>query len=91
MKFIFYKIAENIAHGGMSHCKLHLVDSISKNILQSNVKLQIGTSLEDDVNNIFRVNGYFGEYIILRSSKINTHPSGQYLICKEKLIKDIIE
>lgn len=84
MKFIFYKIAENVAHGGMSHVKLDLVDSISKCILQSNVKLKLTTSLEDDSNNVFRVNGYFGEYIILRSTKINCHPSGEYLICKLK-------
>lgn len=80
--FKFYKIAENVAHGDFSHVKLHLVNSVSKDIIENNVKLKIGAKLEDDSNNLFRVNGYFGEYMILRPSKHHTHPSGEYLLCK---------
>ena len=82
--FKFYEMAENIAKYDMSHVRVHLVDPISKDIIQINVKLKIGTLLEDDNNNNFRVNGYFGEYLILRPSKNQTHPSGKYLISKLK-------
>ena len=28
----------------------------------------------------FKVNGYYGKYIILRSDRLGTHPTGKYLI-----------
>ena len=80
--FIFYKIIESINHGNMTHVKLHLVDGVSKEIINSYVKPKLATLLEDDNNNLFRINGYFGDYIILRSLKINTHPVGSYFISK---------
>lgn len=80
--FKFYKIIENIAHGDFSHVKLSLVDAVSKDIVEDDVKLKIGTKLEDDNSNTFRVNGYFGEYLVLRPNKLKTHPTGLYLLCK---------
>ena len=84
MKFIFYKIVENLAKSNLSHIKLHLVDSIYKNVIENYVKLKIGTALEDDSNNIFRITGYYGEYMVIHPDKPKTHPSGEYLICKMK-------
>lgn len=82
--FTFYKIAESVAHGDMTHCKLHLVDAVTKDIITTNVKLKLGTLLEDENNNLFRVNGYFGDYMILRPTKHHIHPTGDYLISKAK-------
>lgn len=84
MEFVFYQIVENIAKSNLSHIKLHLVDSISKEVIESYVKLKIGTALEDDSSNIFRITGYYGDYLIVRADKLKTHPSGQYLIWKKK-------
>jgi hypothetical protein len=83
MIFKLYKIVENIPKSDFSHIKLSLVDLVSKEVLQNNIKLKIGIALEDDSNNIFRVNGYFGDYMVLRPSKVHCHPSGEYLICKK--------
>lgn len=89
MMFLFYKIVDSIAKSDMTHVKLDHVDSITKETLENNVKLKIGTNLEDDSDNSFRVNGYFGEYLILRPIKHHTHPHGTYLICKVKSIQAI--
>lgn len=82
MNFKLYKIVENITKNDFTHCKLDLVDLTTKAIIEKFVKLKIGTSLEDDSNNVFRVNGYFGEYLILRPVKNHTHPVGEFLIHK---------
>jgi hypothetical protein len=84
MQFVFYQIVENLAKSNLSHIKLHLVDSISKKVIENYVKLKIGTALEDDSSNIFRITGYYGEYMIVHPDKPKTHPSGQYLIWKKK-------
>ena len=36
--------------------------------------------LKDENNNHFKVNGYYGKYIILRSERLGMHPTGKYLI-----------
>lgn len=75
-----YKIVENIAKGKLSHVILHKVNPISLYVLEEKVKLKIGQNLKDEKNNHFKVNGYYGDYIILRSDKIGTHPVGKYLL-----------
>lgn len=84
MKFIFYQLVESINKDKFTHIKVNLINSIDKNIIKSFVKLKVGTVLEDDHENIFRVTGYYGEYIIVRPNKLQTHPVGEYLICKMK-------
>ncbi len=84
MEYLLYKILENIPISDFSHVKLSLVDSISKEVIQNNIKLKIATLLEDEESNLFRVNGYFGDYMILRPMKHHVHPKGNYFICKTK-------
>lgn len=74
-----YKIAVNIAKNNMSHVILHKVDPVFKEIIEYGFKAKVGKLLQDDSNNSFRVNGYFGEYIILRAVHIGNHPVGDYL------------
>ena len=50
------------------------------NFLDKNVKLVVGKDLKDEKGNHFKVNGYYGKYIVLRSVSIGTHPIGKYLI-----------
>ena len=75
-----YKIIENIPKGKLSHVILHRVNPISLKILEENIKLAVGKDLKDEKGNHFKVNGYYGKYIILRSVSIGTHPIGKYLI-----------
>ncbi len=74
-----YKIIENVAKGKLSHVILHKVDSINKEILEENIKVKVGKDLKDEANNHFKVNGYYGDYIILRSEHLGSHPVGLYL------------
>jgi hypothetical protein len=77
--FPLYKIVANVVMGKLSHVILHRVDSTSKEILETFVKIKVGKDLKDETNNHFKVNGYYGDYIILRSEHLGSHPVGIYL------------
>jgi len=83
MKILFYNIVENITKSKLTHVKLQLIDATFTKILDNNPKLKIGTALEDSSDNIFRVTGYYGDYIVLHSDKLGKHPVGKYLFCKQ--------
>lgn len=83
MEYKFYKLVENIPKYNHTHVKLHYVDLFTE-VIESFIKLKVGTALEDDHENIFRVSGYYGEYIILRPDKLNSYPVGEVLIWKKK-------
>ena len=74
-----YKVSANIPKGKFTHVLLHKVDPVSKEIIEAEVKLKIGKELNDELNNGFIVNGYYGDYLILRSKHPGSHPSGLYL------------
>lgn len=69
-----YKIVANVAKGKLSHVILHRVDPVSEEVIENNVKLKVGKDLKDQANNHFKVNGYYGDYIILRAERIGSHP-----------------
>ena len=77
-----YNIVTSIAKGKLTHVILNRVDPVSLKILEEKVKLKVGTDLKDESNNHFKVNGYFGEYMILRSEHLGSHPIGKYLTKK---------
>lgn len=74
-----YKIAVNIPKGNFSHVILHKVDLLTREVVQELVKPKIGKELRDQINNYFIVNGYYGEYVILRAEHVGSHPVGEYL------------
>jgi hypothetical protein len=74
-----YKIVDNVVMGKLSHVILHKVDPNSKDILETFIKIKVGKDLKDEANNHFKVNGYYGDYIILRSEHLGSHPVGTYL------------
>lgn len=74
-----YKIAANVVKGKLSHVILHKVDPVSKEIIEANIKIKVGKDLKDEVGNHFKVNGYYGDYVILRSDHLGSHPVGMYL------------
>lgn len=77
-----YKIVENIAKDKLTHIILSKVDPISEEIIEEKIKLKIGKELKDQNNNFFIVNGYYGDYLILRSHRLRTHPIGKFLMDK---------
>lgn len=74
-----YKIIENIPKGNFSHVILHKVNLITKEVVQELFKPKIGKELRDQINNYYIVNGYYGDYVILRAEHIGSHPVGEYL------------
>lgn len=74
-----YKIAANVAKGKLSHVILHKVNPDSKEIIEEIFKIKVGKDLKDETGNHFKVNGYYGDYIILRSEHLGSHPVGLYL------------
>ena len=77
--FTAYKMIENIPKGKFTHIILCKINAVSLKIIEENIKFPLGKDLKDENNNHFKVNGYYGKYMILRSVKLGTHPAGLYL------------